>query len=204
MAKDQVGPGINFSEVRALDQAVALVEKYIPVVEEITAQPVLVLLSGLPGTGKSYLARLLVQKIPMVGVESDRVRKILFPQPSYSAEESLVVHRTCHTLIARFLAQGKRVLYDATNLVEFHRELVYRIAEQAGARLIIVRSVAQPEVVKERLTRNHERGASDATWEVYLSMAKNEEPIARPHLVVDTTGDVEEAVNKVLRAIKKD
>lgn len=186
-----------------LERAWPAVAEYLRGGSQTTAQPVLVLLSGLPGTGKSYLARRLAEKLPLVIVESDRVRKTLFPKPSYTAEESQSVHRTCHRLVAYFLEQGRNVLHDATNLIEFHRELVYRIAEKKGVKLVVIRTTASPEVVKERLSGMDGRGASEANWEVYLELAKNEEPIARPHLVVDTTQDADKALAKVLRAIKR-
>lgn len=186
-----------------LERAWPAVAEYLRGGSQTKARPVLVLLSGLPGTGKSYLAWRLAEKFPLVIVESDRVRKTLFPEPTYSAEESQTVHRTCHRLVAYFLEQGRDVLYDATNLGEFHREFVYHIAEEKGARLVVVRTVAPPQVVEKRLSHNSERGASEANWEVYLELAKNEEPIARPHLVVDTTQDADQALAKVLRAIKR-
>jgi predicted kinase len=40
---------------------------------------------------------------------------------------------------------------------------------------------------------------SDATWEVYLKMQRQEQPIRRPHLIIDTSGDLDAAVHKILR-----
>lgn len=197
--------GIIFPVPRSVDleRAWPAVAEYLGGSPQTTARPVLVMLSGLPGTGKSYLAHRLATKMPLVIVEGDRVRKTLFPKPAYTAEESKTVHRTGHHLVAFFLEQGRNVLYDATNLIEFHRELVYRIAEGKGAKLVVVKTVASPEVVEKRLTQNSGRGSSEANWEVYLELAKNEEPIARPHLVVDTTKDADQALAKVLREIKR-
>ncbi len=61
-----------------LDQAVAKVEERLANTEETTAWPVLIMLCGLPATGKSYLARRLVERVPFVIVETDFVRKALF------------------------------------------------------------------------------------------------------------------------------
>lgn len=192
-------------EAYELAQLVAEVERVLPDSQETTAKPVLLLLTGLPGTGKSFLACRLSDLLPCVIIESDMVRKILFPRPRYTVQESRWVHRTCHALMAKLLKRGIRVIYDATNLVEYHRELVYRIAERAGARLVVVKTVASEEVVRERLRARQEEAAevSDADWRIYRRMASRQEPISHPHLVIDTSQNLEEAVSKVLRFIRK-
>ncbi len=188
-----------------LGQTIAKVEESLQGTEVTTAQPVLLLLCGLPGTGKSYLARQLSELLPFVVIESDQVRKILFPKPRYTAQESRLVHRTCHALMRKLLKKGIRVIYDATNLIEYHRELVYRIARKTDAKLVVVKTVSPEEVVRERLGIREDEAleVSDADWRVYLQMAARQEPIQHPHLVVDTSGDIEEAVAKVLRAIRR-
>ncbi len=52
------------------------------------AYPVLVAVSGLPGTGKSYFSRQLAGYIPLAILETDALRKELFPCPIYSAAEN--------------------------------------------------------------------------------------------------------------------
>jgi len=190
-----------------IEKAVALIEGKLKNTSETTAYPVLVMLSGLPGTGKSYLARKLCEKVPFVVIESDFVRKTLFNPPTYSARESALVHRVCHILIDRLLKKGLRVIFDATNLVEFQREYVYRLAERNGAKLVIVQTTAPEEVVRQRLEKRHKardnHDISDADWSVYARMKRRQQPIGRPHIVVDTSNNVEEAVRKILRVIQR-
>ncbi len=189
-----------------LDQAVAKVEERLANTEETTAWPVLIMLCGLPATGKSYLARRLVEQMPFVIVETDFVRKTLFPSPTYSAEESNLVHRVCHALMEKLLRRGARVIFDATNLLEFHREKVYRLARSAAARLVIVQTVAPETVVRERLEKRKVArdpdDISDANWAIYKRMVSTQQPISHSHLTVDTSGDLEEAVSKILRMVQ--
>ncbi len=186
--------------------AVEKVLRELPGVYETTANPVLIIISGLPGTGKSYLARRLIDRLPAVIVESDHVRKVLFPQPDYSGPESMWVHRIAHAVTERLLKAGYRVIYDATNLIEWHREKIYRIAEKVGARLVVVQVVAPEEVIRRRLAqraRTREPGdVSDATWEVYEHLKRRVDPLRRPHLVVDTSGDMDSNIRKILRAAR--
>lgn len=189
-----------------LSEAVAKVEALLlPPDMETTAYPVLILMSGLPGSGKSYLSERLAKVLPAVVIESDRVRKALFPQPTYTAQESAVVHRTCQELMRRLLRKGVRVIFDATNLVEFQRELLYSLAEHSGAHLLIVRTVAPEAVIRERLEQRKAKGdsISDADWRVYRRMSQREQKIRRTHLCIDTSQDIEEAVRKIVRAVRR-
>ena len=191
----------------SLWEAVAKVEALLSPEPPPTAFPVLLMLSGLPGAGKTYLARRILQRVPFVMLESDRVRKALFPEPTYEGWESSLVHRACHIVAERLLKRGVGVLYDATNLVKFHRRFAYRIASKLRVQLVVVRVVAPPEVIRERLRLREENpdpnDASDADWAIYERMAPQEEPIERDHLVVDTSKDIDEAVAKVLRQLRR-
>jgi predicted kinase len=190
-----------------LATAIAKVQEALPSPQETAAYPALILLCGLPGTGKSYLARRLALQLPAVVIETDFVRKTLFSPPTYSAEESGLVHKVARVLTRQFLQQGRHVICDATNLREFHRELIYRQAEQYNARLVIVRVVAPEEVVRQRLEQRRlarsEGDLSDADLAVYRRMCRSQEPILRPHLVVNTAQDFEQGVQKVLRAVRR-
>jgi predicted kinase len=190
-----------------LDGFVAKVEATLTNIDETTATPTLIMLTGLPGTGKSYLARRLAEIVPFVIIESDHVRKMLFPQPEYTGDESYWVHRTCHALMAKLLRKGVRVIYDATNLEERHRELVYRLADREGVKLIVVKMVTPEEVAAERLHRRPEEDSeghdiSDAGWKVYKRMARRVDRIGRNYVVVDTSKELDPAVSKLLRLIR--
>ena len=121
------------------------------------AQPALIVVSGLPGTGKSYFCRQLAERLPYPVLESDAMRKQLFTVPQYSAGESAYLFRTIHRLIEELLKKGIPVILDATNLSERHRERLYNIAENLNARLILVRIKAPPEVVQKRLKNRMEK-----------------------------------------------
>ena len=191
----------------SLREAVAKTEALLGPEFQTTAYPVLLMLSGLPGAGKTYLAGRIGQRVSFVMVESDRVRKTLFPKPTYSGQESSLVHRTCHIVVERLLSRGVNVIYDATNLVEFHRRFVYHLADKLRVKLLVVKVVAPEEVIRERLERRKEKpspgDASDASWEVYQRMRPTEEPIERPHLVIDTSRDMDEAVARALRQLRR-
>ena len=174
---------------------------------EPVANPVFVIVSGLPGTGKSHFSRKLAEQLPSVILESDTLRKRLYPSPTYSAQESHRLFNACHRLIEELLDNGITVILDATNLVEQHRERLYHISQRLEAKLIIVRVEAPREVILQRLqgrSRGIDRGDnSDADSGVYQRMRARAERIRRNHFVVDTSRDITPVVDKIVRAARR-
>ena len=172
---------------------------------QIGRGPVLVALCGLPGTGKSYFARKLVQRIQMLVLESDRLRKILVAEPKYTPGEHRRVFRACYLLIEEYLGRGQRVLFDATNLTEDFRQPLYHIAERSDAQLVLVGFTAPQNVVRERLADRalgrDPIGFSDATWRIHNRMRPFEESIQRHHLLVDSSKDITGPLDRVVAQI---
>ncbi|OGO20647.1 MAG: hypothetical protein A2Z15_01100 [Chloroflexi bacterium RBG_16_50_11] len=171
------------------------------------AQPTIIVVSGLPGTGKSHFSRRLAERLPFLILESDALRKQLFPKPTYSAEESAYLFRTMYYMIEELLKKGIPVILDATNLEERYRERLYNITERLNARLIMVSVKAPPEVVqkrlKERMAKKNARDNSDADWAVYQKMQMTAEKISRHHFTVDTSRDITPAIDKIVREAKR-
>ena len=191
-----------------LSDDVNLLQWHLTSVPEPLPRGVLVVVSGLPGTGKSYFSRRLAERFPIAVVETDVMRKALFPTPAYTADESARLFRACHALVENMVRRGIPVLLDATNLVESNRERLYNIAHRAGAKLILVRVEAPIEVVAERLSQRDE-GAADAEdnstagRSVYDRMVPSVEPIRRDHLAVDTSRDITPVIEKIVREIQR-
>ena len=172
---------------------------------EPMAEPAFVVVSGLPGTGKSYFCNRLAERLPFIILESDALRKALFPLPSYSSQESSHLFRACHLLIRRLLERGMPLILDATNLSERHREHLYSIADHLEVKLVLVWVEAPPQVVYERLKTRQENseGKSDADWEVYQGMKPAVQKIRRNHYAVDTSRDITPVLDKIVREINR-
>jgi predicted kinase len=171
---------------------------------EPAARPFLIVVSGLPGTGKSYFCLELTRKLPAVILESDALRKVLFPAPGYSPGESAHLFLVCHDLIERLLRKGISLIFDATNLSELNREYLYSIADRLGVRLVLVLVQAPPELVYERLKTRQEssESRSDADWSVYQKMRPSVQKIRRKHYAVDTSRDIAPVIDKIVREVK--
>ncbi len=167
------------------------------------ASPRLVILCGLPGTGKSYFARELARRAPFVWLNSDRTRKLLVDTPSYSRREHRRVFSAMHVLTRGYLRDGYSVVFDATNLNENVRRPLYESADEVGVEPLIIRFTAPAELVHRRLADRAEgvgeASQSDATWDVYSRMAVADQPVPRPHLLVAGPEDVADVLQEALR-----
>ncbi|MFM8552394.1 MAG: adenylyl-sulfate kinase [Nitrospiraceae bacterium] len=89
-------------------------------------------LTGLPASGKSAIAAALKPKLEAVGhqvevLESDEMRRILTPVPTYSREERDLFYRTLAFLGSRLVARGVTVIFDATANKRAYRDFARRL-----------------------------------------------------------------------------
>jgi predicted kinase len=191
----------------SLDEDVEKLRQSLNVLPQPQVEPPLIVVSGLPGTGKSFFCRKLAERLSFLILASDTLRKILFPSPQYKESENKRLFSACHALIEELLGKGIPVIFDATNLLEHHREYLYRAAERSGAKLILVWVEAPTEVVRQRLLARENASVaqydSEAGWEVYNKMKTRRQRISRNHLVVDTSQDITVVIDKIVRATKR-
>jgi predicted kinase len=172
------------------------------------ATPTLVLTVGLPGTGKSTFARRLAGRIDATVLESDALRRLLFGEPDYSAAESQRLFDAIRGAARVLLADSRDVIVDATNLKERDRQPFFTLAEETGARLLVLRFSA-PRLEVERRLELRRNGAdlldrSSAGIAVYEMMAEREEPLTVEHLVIDTSdaAATESLLDRVVEACR--
>jgi predicted kinase len=195
-----VGDSQLISDVRQLADGLGKLPQ--PVVS-----PTFTVISGLPGTGKSYFCSKLAERLHFVVLESDALRKTLFPSPIYSPAESARLFRALHHLIEELLKKGVSLILDATNLSERNRERLYNIADRLEVKLVLVRVEAPPDVVYERLKARvggaKAPGNSDADWSVYQKMKPAVDRISRKHYAVDTSRDITPVLDKIVREVRR-
>jgi predicted kinase len=79
--------------------------------------PLLVLMVGLPGAGKSTLARRLAPAIDAVVLESDALRQRFFTPPTYARRESKLLFGAMREAAHGLLQRNVSVIIDATNVL---------------------------------------------------------------------------------------
>ena len=156
-----------------------------------TGRAALIVMVGAPGTGKSFLARRIAEVLGADLIQTDAVRKELFPRPRYTNGETKAVYAESRRRLDAGLAAGRRVIFDATNLREHRRALLYEVGERAGGVVAVVRAYAPDEVVRARVAGRADApdplDQSDADWRISRLLQKGAQPIQYPHVVVNTT-----------------
>ena len=147
----------------------------------------LVVLMGYPGVGKSHCARLLADRLGAAHVASDQLRSRLFIAPTYADAENATIFKCVDALVDGLLAEGHRVIVDATNLLARYRAASVGAARRRQAPVVFVRITSDDVATRSRLARRREARAaddhSDADERVYERMRERPfEPPAEGHL----------------------
>jgi predicted kinase len=169
-----------------------------------------VLLAGLPGVGKSTLARALATRIGGVVLDKDCVREALFPGPftDYSREQDdLCVHAMLEAAaylgdVAPALADHARAEFIFLDGRTFSRreqiDEVVHAANEAGVAWRILHVTCSDVVAEARLSNvDTKNPAGNRNVELYRRIKVSFEPIAYPKLDIDTTNGVEAVIEDV-------
>ncbi len=98
-----------------------------------SAKPLLIMLYGFPGAGKSYFARRLTEQLQAAHVHGDRIRGELFENPQFDKEENAVITQLMDYMTHEFLNAGLSVVYDANAMRRTQRHVLREMARKAGA-----------------------------------------------------------------------
>lgn len=174
-------------------------------------RPALVLVGGLPGTGKSTLARGLARRAECVVIRSDLVRKELAglsaterTASGYGAgiyDESWTERTYTETLCRAeaLLWEGRRVIVDASFRAESHRRAFLEAARRWGVPALFLHCQASPETTRQRLAART-GDASDADWVIHERVAADWQPTTpateRVRRAVVNEGEIEEVVER--------
>ena len=145
-------------------------------------------LTGLPASGKSSIVARLLPKLESLGLqadvlESDAVRLILTPAPSYRPEERDLFYRALAFMGSRLVAHGVNVIFDATASRRAYREFARSLIPQ----LLEVSIECPLQVCMERDKKGtYRRGLRGESSTVPGLQETYEAPLS-PDLRIDTT-----------------
>jgi predicted kinase len=171
--------------------------------------PCLVIMIGLPGTGKSSIARALALETGDVVFDKHRLRAALFPEPwiDYSQQQNELLCRG--TFASRWLS-AHRALRAALHFIDgrvfafrYQVERVLNWGVGAGCRIEIIHTICSDETAPERLKAGH-HPASNRNYDLYLNLKARFESIEHVKLTLDTERSLERSVTRCLSYLRTD
>ncbi len=180
------------------------------------ARPKLLVMMGLPGTGKSFVARRLAERLDAFHLMSDSIRKQLlgisltarrFEGYGKGIYQGNIGKKTYDEMMRRarvFVSAGHNTIMDATFLHPDSRRRARALARKAGVPLLFVFADCPEKTVVSRLGRRTMEGSfSDATIAVYREMKRRFKP-PRPgrNLVhINTREPLSKSLARIERAL---
>jgi predicted kinase len=165
--------------------------------------PTLIAFGGLPGTGKTAVARELARKLGAVYLRIDSIEQAIRDSGILDKPIEDGGYRVAYALAEENLRVGRTVISDCVNPLQFTRDAWVAVADRAGA------SVVEVEVICSDSTQHQQRvenrvpdisGLKLPSWEEVIS--REYEPWQRKRVVVDTADcSVEANVNELLKLL---
>lgn len=124
-------------------------------------KPLLILLYGFPGAGKTYFARQLCENIQAAHVHGDRIRAELFEQPRYDREENEVIEHLMEYMSGEFLNADMSVVFDTNAMRLAQRRQLRDLARKSGAQPVLVWFQVDLESAFARASKRDRRRTDD-------------------------------------------
>lgn len=159
-----------------------------------TNRPMAAVLCGLPGVGKSTVVSKLNQRVGGKILRTDRIRKSMFDEPEYTAEETRMVYNEMFERTGTLLESGDNAILDGTFRRKEMRDRAREKAESHEAAFRLIKVRCNSEVVKNRI--ENREGLSDADFSVHKRLRKEFEPIEQGE-VIDNSGDISAMLKQV-------
>jgi adenylylsulfate kinase len=162
----------------------------------------LILMAGLPGTGKSTLSRALAARCGGTVLDKDAIRAALFAPEliEYSREQDdfcqQVMLDTAEYLLKRH--PPLKIFLDGRPFSgRYQREEVGNVAQRLHTCRAIIECTCSEKTALQRLERDRKRGthvAANRSAALYREVKAAFEPLLEPHLTINTDNPLPECV----------
>lgn len=172
----------------------------------------LVIVGGGPASGKSTLSGALADRLGMVLLSTDRIRKELagldprthapapFGAGIYSREHTEATYATVLERAEQLLRLGESVVLDGTWTKAADRQLAAEVADRTSADLVELRCEADAQTVRQRLVTRESISDADSVVAARLRAEADAWPSST---VIDTSSDLATSVDRACRLVRR-
>jgi predicted kinase len=160
----------------------------------------IILICGLPGTGKTYLSNKLAEYIDSTVLSTDKIRKELIQKPSYAPWERALIYDVLFLLTKYLHFSGINCILDGTFNMEKSRNEIKDLLNLKNHQFYIIECYCPEDLIITRLLLR-KNDYSDATVSIYLKMKKIYEPIRHEHISINTSKPINKNIDKILQYI---
>lgn len=115
-------------------------------------KPVLYLMLGYPGAGKTTTSRLIHELTGAVHLWADHIRREIYKKPTYTHKENLQLYTHLNRLTGELLAAKNSVIFDTNFSYRKDRRHLSEIAKKHGAITKLIWIAVPEEVARKRAT----------------------------------------------------
>ena len=163
-----------------------------------------IVVSGLPGSGKSTVAEGIAEKLKLPIFSVDPIESSIIKSGiTRSFETGLAAYLVAATLADEQLRLGLSVIIDAVNSVKEARDMWRNLANQHNSRLIIIECVLDRDIHKKRIesrVRNMQE-IPEVTWANVENRRKEYLKWEEKRLVLDTSHSPANNLDRALKYI---
>lgn len=124
-------------------------------------KPMLIMLYGFPGSGKTYFSRNLAEDLECAHVQSDKIRHELFEEPRFDKQENEIIAHLMDYMTEEFLSAGVSVIYDTNMVRKSQRVAMRNLARKKHAQTLLVWFQIDPDTAFRRLNNRDRRKSDD-------------------------------------------
>ncbi len=158
----------------------------------------IIVVFGLPGTGKSFFSKHLEKETGACYLNTDMIREKENRKGRYNTKSKQAVYDRLMDLAEEKLREGSDVIVDGTFHKQARRKEISETAKETGHRIYFIETKATEQTVKSRLKTG--RKYSEADFQVYKIISNEFEPCQEDHLTLWT--DYETVEEMILKAKK--